>query len=404
MRHDAQTLNRLAVLKAIRRSAPVSRGELARLTGLGGATITEITGGLMTMGLLEEHRVKASGRGRPRSELVINARAGVALAAHIVPGGEFVATFVDLGGEILHSFSRPMIALSSLAELARIVAGLLDDAIVQSGLPRDRIMRVALSLPAIVDRQRGIVRFFPPLPMGEVPVAAIISRRLGLPVTVENDLDCFARAHHWFGEMPVDDFVLVHVGQAVGMAMFTDGVVASGADGLNAELGHVKTDFSDKARPCICGGRGCLLTMASMFAIVDRMPDAREPLDVAGFLAAVQTDFEELADRALAGDAGAKARFDRAGEHLGIALANLVAILDPGLLLLQTPDQRFADLLRPPLMDALDRHVLSVFRHRGKVQIDQVMTGWRWKGAAALALEQIYLGAEAGPERAAGTA
>ncbi len=389
MRIDPQTFNRLAVLKAIRRNGPVSRVELAKLTGLAGATITEITAGLMAMGLLFEQKQKPDGRGRPRAELSVNRSAGIALAVNIEPGVALVASFVDLEGNLLSSSTAPLQQHEDLTSLAHGLADDIFQIVCESGFQSAKIMRVGLSLPAVVDRRNGVVRWIPMYPPGEVPFAAIITARLGCPVTVENDVDCFARAHHWFSAAPVDSFLLVHAGLGIGAAHFRDGVPTVGANGFNVELAHVKITADNDARPCICGARGCLVTTASIFGM---LKSSSKILSVEErTIADIRREFGELMALAKSGDADAVRIFEQAGRHIGLAIANQVNVLDPGVVLFQTSDPDLEALLKGPLEAAFHDSCFQLLRDRTSIRIDQVIEGWRWKGAAALALEQIYL-------------
>ncbi len=389
MRLDPQTLNRLSVLKAIRRCGPVSRVELVRLTGLGGATITDITGGLMAMGLLTERKQKPDGRGRPRSELSINAAAGIALAVNIEPGVALVASFVDLEGNLIASATAPLKDHDDLGELAVSLAEDIAQIICESSFELAKITRVGVSLPAAVDKRNGVVRWIPMIPPGEIPFAAIIAKRLGCPVTVENDVDCFARAHHWFSDAPLDNFLLVHAGLGIGAAHFAGGVPGVGANGFNIELAHVKISMDDKARPCICGGSGCLVTTASIFGMLQ---SSTMMLSVGErSITDIRTEFAALMALAKSGDERANQIFAEAGRHIGLALANQANILDPGVVLFQTSDPELEALLSEPVKAAFASSCFPLLRDQTELRIEQVIEGWRWKGAAALALEQIYL-------------
>ncbi len=341
------------------------------------------------MGLLTERKQKPDGRGRPRSELSVNASAGIALAVNIEPGVALVASFVDLEGNLLHSETAPLKQHDTLEALAPSIADDIARIVQGSGYDLAKIMRVGLSLPAAVDKRTGIVHWIPMIPPGEVPFADIISARLDCPVTVENDVDCFARAHHWFSDAPVNDFLLVHTGLGIGAAHFADGVPTVGANGFNADLAHVKISMDENAASCICGGRGCLVTTASIFGMLQaysKMLSVGERT-----IADIRRDFAALMARANSGDGDASRIFDQAGRHIGLAIANMVNVLDPGVVLFQTSDPELEALLCEPLKAAFDACCFPLLRDRTVLRIDQVMTGWRWKGAAALALEQIYL-------------
>lgn len=390
MRNPNQTLNRLRVLKAIRRRAPISRSELPALTGLSGGSITQLAAELLRSRLIVETREPGSRPGRPRTYLDINSASAIVIGAGI-ERGRLVTTFVDLRGKQLFARNIPTTRAPTLAALAEQVAEALAEAIAASPFRIAEITRVALAIPGVLDSERGTVHFMATLPPGPVAFAEIIARRLGLPVTIENDQACMARAEHWFGQaQALDTFTLVHVGLAVGSAQYADGLPKSGATGLNPEIGHVKVETGPDARPCYCGARGCLTTHSGMYGL----------LRAAGMLPEVSVPdprgaghmFEALLGRAADGDGGVIALLEKAGRHLAIAVANHVTATDPGNVLISMRSPRYLERIREPFLAVLAESTMPGVRAANRVEFIVAAPKWRQGGAAALALERTYLG------------
>ena len=284
--------------------------------------------------------------------------------------------FIDLIGNRLHSIATRIWIERSLAAMAEAIGGNIASAIESAPLGERRVSRVGIALPALIDSAQGEIHFMTTFPVGKpVPFAGPIANRLGLPVTIENDMVCMARAEHWFGRArDLETFTLVHVGFAIGSAQYEDGLPKSGSNGLNAELGHVKVMTGELARPCFCGGRGCLATYASMYGILQ----AADELTGTPFPPTESLDarFEQFMDRAESGDLNAAEALEQAGSFLGVTLANLINVTDPGSIIIS--------LLKTNIMPG----VLP------STKIDLVFADqdWRRKGTAALALEQAYIG------------
>lgn len=393
MRINDQTLKKLSVLKAIRRSEPISRTELPGLTGLSGGTITQLTSDLLKRGLIVEKKEGVKRTGRPRTYLEINAAGGVVVGASIEGVGILTTAFVDLAGNRLFALDVHYGSSATLAELAgRIAEGLLY-AIEASPFSHAQISRIGIALPAIIDSLRGIVHFMMTFPTGPVPFARIIQQRVDLPVTIENDAVCMARAEHWFGRAQhLETFTMVHVGLAIGSAKYNNGIPRYGATGLNPEMGHVKTDAGPDARSCYCGAKGCLTSYSSIFGILSesgRLTDAPFP-PVESF----DARFETFMDQLEKGDRSVGAYLETAARHLGLAIANHMNANDPGNVLILVSNRRFLDLIEGHVGAVIDANVLPGFSSSTNLLFGIANNDWRWKGTAALALEQAYLGGD----------
>jgi predicted NBD/HSP70 family sugar kinase len=391
--------SRLSVLKAIRREGPISRSQLPAITGLSGGTITQLTSSLVRRGLVVEKRDCERRNGRPRTYLEINAGGGIVLGAGIKADRKLSVAFADLTGQQLLTDEADLQQPESIEDLAREIGEVLLKTISASPFDAAEVLRVGLAIPAVVDSLRGTVHYLTTFPQGSVPFADIVSSRLGIPVTIENDQTCMARAEHWFGSArKLDTFTFVHVGHAVNSAEYWDGLPKAGTNGLNPELGHVKMAFSPDAPPCFCGGRGCLTAFSSIFGMLRRA----DMIDTSRFpdLPDLDALFARLLDQAEAGDALANDVLDRGADYLGAAVANLVTATDPGNVLIAVDDVRLVGRLKPRFEVALQEYTMPGVLPA--TQVGFVVTGpdWRCQGSAALALEQTYLG-DGGTARAA---
>jgi len=390
MRINDQTLNRLAVLKAIRQHGPIARSDLPRLTELSAGTITQLTAELLRRGLILERKDCTKRNGRPRTFLEIARNGAVVVGASIEGQGLLTTAFVDLMGNLLFAHEAAYPGPGSLAALAAQIAESLAESIEASPFQTHEIARVGLALPAVVDMQRGDVQFMTTFPAGSVPFAEPISQRLNLPVTIENDMACRARAEHWFGcAQHLETFTMVHVGYSIGSAEYSDGLPQAGVSGLNPEFGHLKTDYGPQAPRCFCGARGCVTTYGSMYGILQQADLlANVPFPP---VETIDARFDRFLDRADAGDPLAIELLDRAGMHLGRAVANHININDPGNVVISVLGQRFSQRIDEAFRASLIANAMPGVLPSTKIEIVVANDGWRRTGTAALALEQTYL-------------
>jgi predicted NBD/HSP70 family sugar kinase len=390
VRISDQTLNRLTMLKAILRGGPLARSELPALTGLSAGLVTQLTNDLVARGILEERREAGSRVGRPRMLLRLARDGGVVVGASIDGMGHVDATFVNLAGERLHVDREAMVQQHSLPDVALDLARALGCILDRAPVPRARIDRLGMALPALIDSARGEVHFNATFPAVPTPFAAPLSARLGVPVTIENDMDCMARAEHWFGRARDDaEFLLLRIGLSVDAAAFADGVPKPGGSGLSSSFGHTKLEAAGAGRPCFCGGYGCLATQASAYGILSgagRLDDLPFPS-----VDALPERFAALLAEAREPGSAAAGLIAGAGRALGTAVGNLLNIAGPASLYIAFDDLAFASMARPAFDQALAAAAMPGVLPRTRIRFITTAEDWRWRGTAAMALEALYL-------------
>jgi predicted NBD/HSP70 family sugar kinase len=388
MRLSDQEYNRLRLLKAIRRAEPVARTDLAQLTGLAAGTISELTRDLVARNILFEERAPVR-RGRPRVALRLNPEAAHVVAIGLGFSWSASIEIVDMTGSCVFSYREKLPYTRSIGELAQAFAVAIDHAIGASPFDKNDIHCIGATLPAVTDAINGIVHWMVMYPAEPTPFAAIIENRLGIPVIIDNGGNVLARAEHWFGGgTMLDDFTLVVISIGMASAYYSHGMLWVGAHGFNPELCHAKVVFQG-GRQCYCGTSGCLAAYSAAYAIVEQYREARR-LPAVG-VAEVLDAIRAIAAEAQAGDSEAKELFERAGMYLGTVLADHINGHDPGRIILLYDEPLFIQMIRPSVEAALERNVLPPLRGRAAVEFrpfdDEEMNR---KGAAALALEQIY--------------
>jgi glucokinase len=197
-----------------------------------------------------------------------------------------------------------------------------------------QLLAVGISTPGPTDPKRGIVTTPPNLPdWRDVPLAAEISERLGVPAWIENDANAAALAEHRLGAgKEAKHVILVTLGTGIGGGLVLNDRLYRGASGAAGEIGHMLVEPG--GRQCGCGRRGCLEAQASGWALGARAAEivALEPDGVLARLvreSGEEPDAKLLEDAAAAGDKSAQAAIHDAGTYLGAGLVNIVNVFDP---------------------------------------------------------------------------
>lgn len=316
-------------LQVVMASGRISRADIARQTGLTRATVSALVAELITDDLLHETGVGESAGGKKPILLEINgaARQVVAIDASADP---IRGALVGLDGSRLDTLDATHDGLTgqdAVAAIGDLAARLADRATAP-------LLGVGVGTPGVVD-ERGTVIEAANLGWHDLPLAAQLTERLDLPVHIANDAHVSAIDEYGRRD-DVDSLVVVRVGHGIGAGIVLDGRPYTGDRHAAGEIGHLRV--IPDGPPCRCGGRGCLEGVASLPAILAAAGDPT-------------ADPASLATT----DAGALAI---AAEHLGHALASLVAVLDVHHVLLGGPVEAFGAPFLQAVAVALRSRVL----------------------------------------------
>jgi len=213
---------------------------------------------------------------------------------------------------------------------------------------------VGIGSPGPLDLKRGIVIFAPNLAGWEnVPLRDMVYERTKMPCTLENDANAAALAEQWAGVgKGCDSLVIFTLGTGIGGGIVLDGKVLHGFRDVGAEIGHMS--INPDGPVCGCGNKGCVEAYASATAMVRRMKEAiaagsKTPLAEKGDALTARDIYEA----AVAGDQAARENMARTGFYLGIAIANILHILNPEVIAMSGGVSAAGDLLMDPIMDTL---------------------------------------------------
>jgi N-acetylglucosamine repressor len=298
--------NASLVLRALYDLGPISRADIARLTGLTRTSVGELVADLERDGLAREVGRGPSTGGKQPTLVALRDDARTVIVLDL---GErtFTAALADLRGELTTKRTRDLHGRDGQAAID-LVHELIDDVRAQATSP---ILGIGVGTAGIVDAE-GTIRWAVDLDWQDLPLAAILQERHGLPAVVANDSRAAALATYLFqGDDRPSNLVVVRVGRGIGAGLILRDQPFGGDGEAAGEIGHVVIEPDGAA--CHCGRFGCLETVASAGAI------AR---------AAGCTTVQEAAERAAAGDERALAATRAAGRAVGAAIANVTGTLD----------------------------------------------------------------------------
>lgn len=378
----------------------ISRAEIAKRTSLSSATITNLASELISQGIITEIAPAISEAeskravGRPQRMLRLIPNACYAIGVHIGVG-LFRVAVTNLHADIIENciveFERETPALDVLEQIATEIDGLIAD----TAIDRQRVLGVGVGASGLVNHEKGLSVLAPRLGWQNVNIQEILQNKLSLPVQVDNNVRAMAIGEAFFGAgRGVNVLAFVYGRSGVGAGFVVNGQVFRGSGAGAGEIGHTIM-VPEGGQPCRCGQKGCLETLVTEPVIVRQANEiAQQHPDslLAQYLA--QDDGTPLIDRLFAaareGDQVTKSMIESQIHYLGIALANLVNILNPEMILLGGVFAQGDDLIRPVACQVMRE---TAFSSLGEdVIVEPTSFGWRAGviGAAALALMDFF--------------
>jgi predicted NBD/HSP70 family sugar kinase len=314
----ARIINRDIVLELIRASQPISRADLARRSGLGRSTISQIVEQLIGENWVREGAMGSLPRGRRPTMVGLNEDL-LAFAVDIHPRQASVA-LVDLNGRLV----RWPVAITSDPEASmRLIIDCMHR--IRSTAQNKSTEGIGISLPGRVDPTKQRLIFAPNLQWPEFDIKKMVETEMGLPVMVENDATACLLAELTFARMDgVRDAVLVAVAEGVGTCVLANGQLVSGHNGMAGEFGHIVIDPSGPH--CGCGKNGCWEVFSSCQAALRYYQELRPDGPV--------VDFPELLNRADEGDAAAAQALTLQAMWIGRGLRMIIASVSPSTILI----------------------------------------------------------------------
>jgi predicted NBD/HSP70 family sugar kinase len=367
----ARHINREIVLQLIHARQPISRADLARVSGLQRSTVSQIIEQLIRERWIREGAIAQLPRGRRPTMLVLNDDL-VVLAADIHPRQVTVA-MIDLNGRLL---SRSTLPLGS--DPSKSVAGMIDCMQrIRDSYPKKSLEGIGISVPGRVDKESHCLIFAPNLKWPKYDIKQVVERRMGLPTEMENAATACLMSELWFGRMDgVRDAVLITVSEGIGAGILANGQIISGRHGMAGEFGHISIDPAGPR--CACKQIGCWEVFGSCNAAL-RYYSELEPK-------ARRLTFHELLNLAEEGNGHAIAALAKQAKYIGKGLRMVTAALSPEVILIAgditSAWERFAPIIQAELDELpLTRTAPRLLpTHEGDVA--------RLRGAAALLLHR----------------
>jgi len=353
-------INRARVFDILKNRRVISRPELARAAKLSRATIAVLADELLHLGLIEEIGLGASTGGRPPVMLKFIPDAAYALGAHLFDATWRVVV-TNLDAKIVQQLDADIPSNTPEEAIQALKKGVTE--ITTRVNAQQLLPAIGLGTPGLVDMRTGVIKLAADVGWYDVPIREMVREQLGLQAIVANRSKVGALAEFWYGARHgISDLIYISVGTGIAAGIIHKGRLYVGANSSAGELGHV-TVLPDGPL-CPCGNRGCLQQLASGPAIANL---ARRRLREGGASSLrsqfgihpeliTALDVFQAADKQ---DALAHDVVEEVASYMGIAIANLINLFNPELIVLGGPVGQAAKVLIPPLTKVVHRRAMT---------------------------------------------
>lgn len=381
----ARGINRGIVLNLIRRRQPISRADLARVSGLQRSTVSLITEQLIREKWVIYGPTGRLPRGRRPTFLRLNDRRAI-VVIDLRPEITTIA-LSDVNGRFLsqQGLPTPTSPEAAAAKFSRKIMQMVESH------PDLVFEGIGISVPGRFDESRQRVVFAPNLKWPEFDLKEPLEKATGIPVELENAANACVLAEVWFGHADkTRDMVVVTVSEGLGVGIFSDGRLIRGVNGMAGEFGHVPLDMDGPK--CSCGSRGCWEVFASNRAALRYYHETAAPGD--GLI------FQDLLALAESGDSLALKALDRMAHAIGRGTRMIVAGLAPEEIVFVGDFTRMWKRLAPIIESEMAASVLVGTPPRIRSAAADP-SGARLRGSVALVLQK-HFGPSAAAERQLG--
>ena len=319
----ARQISMHAVTRTLLANGPTSRADLAKRTGLSKQTVSDVVRELEDAGWLAPLGRTAGRPGRSAVTYAINGRAAIAGAVDL-GGSKVHVAIVDLLGEVIGETIEPTDPRGGphvLAQIGRLLDGLMG----AIAPPLRHLRLVVLGTPGVFHPETGRIAAAPNIQgLGDIDMRLALAEQTGAPVVIENDVNLAARGEQWRGHgVGIGNFVFIGLGTGIGMGIIADGHLLRGARGGAGEVAYLPIGGD----PFDARGfrQGTLESAVGSVAIAERY---------AGLANTTGPTVRDIFARLAAGDGAAAATLEETARLIAAAIAAVVAVLDPELVVL----------------------------------------------------------------------
>lgn len=387
-------VNRELVLKTIYNLRPISRADIADITGLTPASITKIVNEFLDIGIVQEINKGKTFSGRKPVLIDIDCSSyfiiGIYIARKSISG-----IITNLNADILKRVVYDKSLLES-PDLPREVIKLINELLKTSGISKKKVLGIGMAVPGPINSKSGEVIYRnlsegPPYVWVRVPLTEAVSDKFGIPVFADNDSNASAVGESWFGNgMEFKNFILINFGEALGGGLILKSRLYRGEDDIVGEIGHTTVDINGPK--CDCGNYGCLELFTKNKTIIEKYMVLSKKYPESRLAKIRVKSVEDIYNFKDENDPVYKEILEYQASYLGTGIINMINILNPQAVIIVTNEISKIDLnpLIEKIRDFVRKRAFPVVREKVKIIPGKLGNDVQLVGSISLVLRDFF--------------
>jgi glucokinase-like ROK family protein len=347
--HIVKKNNKALVLQLIMEKEPISRADIAQVSGLHKATVSSLVNELLEEELIFESGPGESSGGRRPVILHFNKVAGYAVGIDI--GVNYVlCVLTDLKGNILFEKNQ-FVNRTPYPTILGIVQNMIQSLMDEMPSSRYGIVGIGVGVPGIVNKE-GCVLLAPNLGWTNIQLKMDLENLFQVPVIIENEANAGAFGEQQFGAgQDYQNIIYISAGIGIGVGIILNKELYQGKNGFSGEMGHMIIDINGK--PCSCGSRGCWEAYASENALLEMAnTDSLESMIT------LAEDHNPTSHKLLG----------EIGTYLGYGINNIINTFNPDQVIIGNRLALAKHWIEDPIRTTIQNHTLA--HHQKEMRID----------------------------------
>jgi len=385
-------VNRSLILNTLRLHAPVSRAQVANITGLTRGTVSNIVNSLIEEGLVLEDQLQDSKVGRPSILLRLRPDGGAVIGVEI--GVDFISVLLtNFVAELLWETRVKTSPSQSQTDIIHQAETYIEQALDIAKEHTLRPLGIGVGLPGLVNVRQGNLIMAPNLHWQNVPLRLMWNQRFHLPIYIDNEANLSTLGEYYFGvARHTDNFIYLSSDIGLGGGVMLDGRLFRGANGYGGEIGHIQRD--PQGELCACGRVGCWETLVGPRAVLRRVKNELSVRQDMQLLEACSGDFgnltfEMIVQFALEGNVICREAMEDVAVNLGVGIADLVNIFNPQMVVIGGAFIAGKDILHSIIEKTIVSNALQPSVENLQIKFSERNTEACVLGAVAVVLDDI---------------
>lgn len=380
---------RADIIKHLYYKKALSLTDLSKLTKKSLPLVTSIVNGLIAEGYILEQGLAPSTGGRRPSMYLLNADHQKYIVAVAMDQLITRLTIYNLSRNVVIPMQYLEFDLSDENSDVSALIDFINQSIDASGINRKNIVGVGVGMPGFVNAELGVNLSYLPVKNGDT-LREYLSKKIKLPVSIDNDSSLIALAELNFGEaIDLKDAMVVNIGWGTGLGMIMDGKLYRGSSGYAGEFSHIP--LSDSNNLCSCGRRGCLEVDTSLLVMAEKaekaLAEGSESNMKELFKDKSKHPRDHFLDAVIAQDPLAISILSKAGFQLGKGLATLIHILNPECIVLSGRGAKAGQMLLPSIQQAINQFCIPRIAGQTTIKLSTLTDEAELLAAASLIVE-----------------